>query len=87
MLAERGQIGAALPVQQQQQSASPNKSPGGHTFGAGCVTLSSAFLARGSRDAVPLSDFIDCVTTAQRSLRFPRWNQNACKVCRVFMYV
>jgi tubulin epsilon len=44
----------------------------------GCVTIASAFLARG---AIPLSDFLTCVTTAQsRSLHFPAWNENACKI-------
>lgn len=79
MLAERGQIGAALPV----QHASPQGDGAGAdppAFGSQCVTLSSAFLARGRSDAVPLSDFIDCVTSAQKALRFPSWNQNACKV-------
>ena len=45
---------------------------------AGSVTIASAFLARG---AVPLSDFLGCVMAAQqRSLVFPSWNQNACKI-------
>lgn len=79
MLAERGQIGAALPVQyaSPQQGADAAREA---AFGSQCVTLSSAFLARGRSDAVPLSDFIDCVTSAQKALRFPSWNQNACKV-------
>lgn len=90
VLAERGQIAAALPVQIPSpqphliDASSPagTKSGGGGGGGrqTGCVTLSSAFLARGRSDAVPLTDFIDCVTSAQRSLRFPHWNQNACKV-------
>ena len=59
-----------------------------------CVTLASAFLARGwygsgsgkaplhgLRQHIPLSDFIQCVTHASRkSLRFPHWNQDACKI-------
>jgi tubulin epsilon len=43
----------------------------------GVVTTASAFLARGK---VKLSDFIGCVTAAQRNIRFPSWNQDACKV-------
>jgi len=44
----------------------------------GAITIASAFLARG---AVPLSEFLACVTTAQqRNLVFPAWNQEACKV-------
>lgn len=53
---------------------------GGQGGGGGSICLSSAFLARGNSDSVPLSDFLDCVTTAQQSLRFPDWNQNACKI-------
>jgi tubulin epsilon len=41
------------------------------------VTLASAFLARG---AVPLSDFLDCVTSARTTLKFPSWNPDACKI-------
>ena len=45
---------------------------------SGSMTIASAFLARGP---VPLSDFLGCVTAAQqRSLVFPSWNQNACKI-------
>lgn len=45
---------------------------------SGSITIASAFLARGP---VPLSDFLGCVTTAQtRSMVFPSWNQNACKI-------
>jgi len=48
----------------------------------GCVTLASAFLARGEGAHVPLSDFLKCVTESTRKhLRFPHWNQDACKVC------
>jgi hypothetical protein len=43
-----------------------------------CVTVASAFLARGS--AVPLADFLGCVTSSKRSMRFPAWNEDACKV-------
>ena len=44
----------------------------------GCITVASAFLARGN---VGLSDFLMSVTTAQqKSLVFPYWNQNACKI-------
>lgn len=39
--------------------------------------LSSAFLARGK---VMLSDFVHCVGSAQKSMNFPDWNQDACKV-------
>ena len=59
----------------------------------GCVTLASAFLARGQR--VPLSDFLGCVTSAQQQLQFPSWNPDACKVgvlcfgvvCMVMLYL
>lgn len=44
----------------------------------GCMTISSAFLARGP---VTLSDLLTSVTAAQSGLRFPAWNENACKVC------
>jgi tubulin epsilon len=44
------------------------------------VTLASAFIARGSSTYVRLSDFISSVTNAQKSLRFPLWNPDACKV-------
>lgn len=47
----------------------------------GVVTSASAFLARGK---VKLSDFIGCVTAAQRNIRFPSWNQDACKVSVAF---
>lgn len=88
VLAERGQIAAALPVQipSPQPMAPPTShtsaGAGGDVWGAGLgpVTLASAFLARGRPDSVPLTDFLDCVTNAQKSLRFPHWNQNACKV-------
>lgn len=96
VLAERGQIAAALPVQipSPQPMAPPSSSSssstaappqvhsgdGGGNAGLGPVTLASAFLARGRADSVPLTDFLDCVTNAQKSLRFPHWNQNACKV-------
>jgi len=43
----------------------------------GCVTVASAFISRGD---VRLADFIGCVTSAQRSLRFPPWNEDACKI-------
>lgn len=87
VLSERGQIAAAIPTanishamniscssstpQQQQQQVS-----GVHSH----ITLSSAFLARGRADSLPLTDFLDCVTTAQRSLNWPTWNRNACKI-------
>eukprot|EP01038_Epipyxis_sp_PR26KG_P013995 gene13995-18768_t len=42
-----------------------------------CITLASSFLGRGN---ISLSDYLTCVTTAQqKTLRFPHWNQNACK--------
>ena len=40
------------------------------------ITLASAFLARGSNSHIPLSDFISCVTTAGKKLRFPSWNED-----------
>lgn len=44
----------------------------------GCVTIASAFLARGR---IPLSEFLSCVTSAQQSsLVFPSWNKEACKI-------
>ena len=43
----------------------------------GSITVSSAFITRGR---VSLSDFLYCVTAAQRSLKFPAWNPDACKV-------
>lgn len=43
-----------------------------------CITIASAFITRGPK--VILSDFIHCVLLAQQGLRFPRWNENACKV-------
>ena len=71
ILSTRGQITAALPtcgVISNNSSSNNNNS----------ITLASAFLARGK---VPLSDFIRCVTDAShRSLRFPVWNTDACKV-------
>ena len=61
-------------------------SRGGQINGAdplktGCVTIASAFISRGSSSHVRLSDFLSCVTNAQKSLNFPDWNQDACKVC------
>lgn len=42
------------------------------------ITIASAFITRGS---LRLSDFIGCVTAAQRSiLKFPHWNEDACKI-------
>jgi tubulin epsilon len=41
------------------------------------VTLASAFLSRGS---IQLSDMIGGVGQVRRSLRFPAWNEDACKV-------
>jgi len=41
------------------------------------LTLASAFVTRGS-DA--LSDLLHCVSGAQRSLQFPVWNPDACKI-------
>ena len=46
----------------------------------GCVTLASAFIARGAPTQVRLSDFLNGVTNAQRALRFPAWNEHACKI-------
>lgn len=44
----------------------------------GVITPATAFLARGK---VRLSEFIGCVIAAQRNIRFPSWNPDACKVC------
>jgi hypothetical protein len=46
----------------------------------GCITLASAFISRSSPGSLLLSDFLGCVTQAQNQLRFPRWNEGACKV-------
>lgn len=89
VLAERGQIAAALPVQipsPQPMAPSTSATTSSYTHssvgqqGQGPITLASAFLARGRADSVPLTEFLDCVANAQKSLRFPHWNQNACKV-------
>lgn len=49
--------------------------------GSSSITLASAFLARGSSQAIPLSDFMNCVTSARTtSLKFPSWNPDACKI-------
>ena len=53
---------------------------GANPLTAGCVTISSAFIARGTPSHVRLSDFLNCITNAQKSLTFPKWNQDACKV-------
>lgn len=42
------------------------------------VTIATAFLARGN--VGPLSDYLSCVTSAKKVLRFPSWNQDAFKV-------
>ena len=82
VLSERGQIAAALPTANISHamncvSSSPlQQQVGVHSH----ITLSSAFLARGKADSLPLTDFLDCVTTAQRSLNWPTWNRNACKI-------
>jgi tubulin epsilon len=48
----------------------------------GRVTLATAFLAGGDSSNLPLSDFLKCVTdSSHRHLRFPSWNEDACKVC------
>ena len=44
----------------------------------GSVTLASAFLGRG--DVGPLSDFLTCVTSSRKTLKFPSWNEDAFKV-------
>jgi tubulin epsilon len=41
------------------------------------VYLACAFLGRGK---IPLSDFINGVTAVQTGMRFPDWNQDACKI-------
>lgn len=53
---------------------------GADPLSAGCVTVASAFISRGEPANIRLSDFLACVTNAQRLLRFPPWNQDACKV-------
>jgi tubulin epsilon len=55
---------------------------GADPMSAGCVTVASAFISRGTPSHVRLSDFLSCVTNAQKSLRFPDWNRDACKVRR-----
>lgn len=56
----------------------PGQITAGDPCTPGCITIASAFLSRGD---VRLSDFIGCVTSAQRKdLRFPLWNQDACKI-------
>ena len=95
VLSERGQIAAAQPVQNVPSpppAASALGSVSVHSSGtttapSSCVTLSCAFLARGRAESVPLTDFLDCVTHAQRALRFPHWNQNACKVSDTVEYI
>ena len=42
--------------------------------------MASAFIARGSMAHVRLSDFLIGVSNAQKLLRFPRWNEQACKI-------
>ncbi len=79
VLSERGQIAAAFPTANISHAMNISSSPmqvGAHSH----ITLSSAFLARGKADSLPLTDFLDCVTTAQRSLNWPTWNRNACKI-------
>ena len=41
------------------------------------VTLASAFITRGS---IAISDFLSCISTTQKKLIFPAWNQNAIKI-------
>lgn len=53
---------------------------GADPLSAGCVTVASAFISRGEPANIRLSDFLTCVTNAQKLLRFPSWNQDACKV-------
>lgn len=53
---------------------------GGDPYHPGYLTIASAFIARGTPSHVRLSDFLFCATNAQKSLRFPSWNQGACKV-------
>jgi tubulin epsilon len=57
--------------------------PGLGSIQHSCITA-SAFLARGK---VILSDFIHCVNMAQRSMRFPIWNQDACKVSHCWCHI
>eukprot|EP01035_Chromulina_nebulosa_P018094 gene18094-23743_t len=44
----------------------------------GSITLASAYLARGNIG--PLSDFLTCVTSSRKILKFPSWNQDAFKI-------
>ena len=53
-----------------QLSAAVPSAPGG-------LTLASALLSRGS---IQLSDMISSVSQVKKSLRFPSWNEDACKV-------
>ena len=72
ILTAAGQITAAVPT---------NIAIGNH--GPSPVCLASAFLARGPN--IPFSDFLTCVSTAQKShLTFPKWNPDACKVILSF---
>jgi tubulin epsilon len=67
IMGTRGQLsGGSVLLQQQMRSHQASK-----------MTLASAFLARGK---VVLSDFINCVEHAQKSMSFPDWNSEACKV-------
>ena len=43
----------------------------------GSLTLASAFLSRGS---IQLSDMVASVSQVRKTLRFPAWNEDACKV-------
>ena len=54
----------------------------------GAITLATAFLARGTSSNVPLSDFLRCVTeSTHKYLQFPHWNQDACKVKSLDIFV
>jgi hypothetical protein len=65
------------PPSPQEVSQSPTAYHPLPTALDGKTTLASAFLVRGK---VPLADFLTCVSTAQRSLHFPAWNPDACKI-------
>lgn len=81
ILTSRGQLTAACPTGSDGYlpgGEGPDVSAGFRVMGKP-LTLASAFLTRGHD--VALSDLLSCVTAAQRNhLRFPSWNEDACKV-------
>lgn len=84
VLTKTGQITGASPCGGSNVTGPTGVSSPGINFAAGDngmdpICLASAFLARGK--SVPFSDFLTCVSNAQRSsLKFPSWNPDACKV-------